>query len=157
MAMKHIITILGAVTLIIGVNPAVHAKPLQTLSPQNWTKDLSQEGGTKLDGGEYLAAIESYNQALQLNANDTSAYVGRGRARFALGDKQGAIEDFTQALRIDPSDASVYRLRGGVYMTLRKEKKAREDFQRALNPSGSNGSEGTPPQQRQNSPSPLQP
>lgn len=156
MAMKHIITILGAVTLIIGVNPAVHAKPLQTLSPQNLTKDLSQQGGAKLDRGEYLAAIESYNQALKLNANDTSAYVGRGRARFALGDKQGAIEDFTQALRIDPNDASVYRLRGGVYMTLRKEKKAREDFQRALNPSGGSGSEGTP-QQRQNSPSPLQP
>ena len=153
--MKHTITILGAATLIAGVNPAVNASPIQTLLPQNWTKDLSQQEGAKLESGEYLRAIETYNQALQLNASDASAYVGRGRARFALGDKQGAIEDFTQALRINPSDASVYRLRGGVYLVLGKEKKAREDFQRARNPS-SGGDSGATPQQRQNSPSPLQ-
>jgi Flp pilus assembly protein TadD len=189
--MKHTITILGAATLIAGVNPAVYVSPSprlglemgqaslrhpilqihdnrtkslphfsspnwsQAVFPQDWTKDLSQQGGAKLESGEYLRAIETYNQALQLNANDASAYVGRGRARFALGDKQGAISDFTQALRINPSDASVYRLRGGVYLTLGKKKEARLDFERARNPSSGSGS-GATPQQRQNPPSPLQ-
>lgn len=151
--MKQIITILVAATLIVGVNPAVQAKPEQTLLPQAWTKDLSMAGEAQLNSGEYMGAIETYNQALQLNANDATAYVGRGRSRLALGDKLGAIEDFTQALRINPSNASVYRLRGGVYLILGKEKKAREDFERARNPN----SGGPTSQPRQNSPlGPLQ-
>ena len=60
--MKHLITILVAATLIAGVNPGVHAKPSQTLLPQDSTKDLSQQGGAELENGEYLGAIETYNQ-----------------------------------------------------------------------------------------------
>jgi Flp pilus assembly protein TadD len=150
--MKHLSTILVAATLIAGVNPGVHAKPSQTLLPQDWTKDLSQQGGAQLESGEYSGAIKTYNQALQLNASDASAYVGRGRTRLALGDKSGAIEDFTQALEINPNDASVYRLRGGVYLILGEEKEAREDFQRARNPAG--GGAGATSQPSQNSQKP---
>jgi len=113
--MKHTITILGAATLIAGVNPAVHVSPSPRLSlgdrlhyatryPDtrqqdkslpvfflNWSqavfprtdKGLISTGGAKLETG-ILRAIETYNQALQLNANDASAYVGRGQARFAV-------------------------------------------------------------------------
>jgi Flp pilus assembly protein TadD len=120
-AMKHIIISLGVATLIAGVNPVVQALPMQ----------LAQQAEDLLDRGDFKAALEIYNQALQQNTNDSSALVGRGMARIQLGDKQGALEDLTQALQIAPGNADIYRKRGGVYMILGKERQAQEDFQRA--------------------------
>lgn len=149
--MKHSITILVVATLLAGATPAVYAQPTQTLFAQSQV-DLSLQGEAKLESGDYKGAIEAYNQVLQLNASNTSAYVNRGMARFELGDKKGAINDFTQALQLNPNDASVYRKRGGVYIILGKKKKAREDLQQAARLSGGGGeanSQQTPDPQRQ--------
>ncbi|MBW4573752.1 MAG: pentapeptide repeat-containing protein [Aphanothece sp. CMT-3BRIN-NPC111] len=43
--------------------------------------------------GNYRAAIEHYNQALSLNPDLAAAYLGRGVARYRLGDQAGATQD----------------------------------------------------------------
>jgi Flp pilus assembly protein TadD len=47
--------------------------------------------------GNYTEAIESLDQALQLNPDDADAYGHRCVARHRLGDHQGAIADCHQA------------------------------------------------------------
>lgn len=153
--MKHAITILGVATVLAGVTPAVYAQPTQTLLAQSRVLDLSQQGEAKLESGDYKGALEAYNQALQVNANDINAYINRGMARFELGDKKGAINDFTQALQLNPNDANVYRKRGGIYLILGKKKKAMEDLRQAARLSGERGGEANS-QQTQNPQTQLQ-
>lgn len=135
--MKHAITILGVATLLAGAVPAVYAQSTQTQDIQTRADDLFQQGEAKRQSGDFKGAVKIYNQVLQLDATNTSAYVSRGIARFELRDKQGAIDDFTQALQLNGNDAEVYRKRGSVYLTLGNKKAARNDFQQAAKLSGS--------------------
>lgn len=47
--------------------------------------------------GNYEVAIERYNQALALKPKLAGAYLGRGLARYRLGDEPGATQDATIA------------------------------------------------------------
>jgi len=128
--MKHAITVLGVATLLAGVAPAIYAQPTTTILARN-QESLSQQAADKLKSGDYKGALEAYNQVLQLDANDTDAYVSRGIARFNLGDRRGAIEDFTHALSLNPNNSEAYSQRGGVYLIMGNKRKAREDFRQA--------------------------
>ena len=145
--MKHAITILGVVALLMGVTPAIYAQT-NIPSVQNKRENIYQEAETKLKSGDYRGALAAYNQVLQLDDNDSDAYVNRGIARFQLGDRQGAIEDFTQALHINPANAAAYNQRGGVYLIMGEKHKAKADFQKAtkiLNGQGSASDSQQPP------------
>lgn len=144
--MKQIISLTVA-TLIVGMNLAVQAQPIQTPSPQRRTLSLSQQADALFDSGDFKGAIDTYNQALERNQYDASAFVGRGMARFQLGDRDGALEDLTQALQINPSNADAYQKRGGIYMVMGKKKQAQQDFQRAdsLLRGGSTSNQDTTP------------
>lgn len=50
------------------------------------------------------AAIECYNQALNINPNMSSFYRSRGNAYFYIKDYQSAQIDYRKALHLDPSD-----------------------------------------------------
>ena len=50
-------------------------------------------GLAEAEKGNYNRAIEHYNQALSINPQFAPAYLGRGLARYRLGDEPGAIED----------------------------------------------------------------
>ena len=43
--------------------------------------------------GNYSAAMEHYNRAINLNSQFAPAYLGRGLARYRLGDEPGATQD----------------------------------------------------------------
>ncbi|WYL92809.1 MAG: tetratricopeptide repeat protein [Gloeotrichia echinulata IR180] len=58
--------------------------------------------------GDNKAAIEDFNQALQINPNSALTYYNRGFARADLGDKQGAIEDFQQAAKLYQEQGNRY-------------------------------------------------
>ncbi len=139
--MKHAVTILGVATLLAGVTPAVYAQPTQPLLIQGQTYELSQQGESKLRSGDYQGALKAYNQVLQLNPNDDTAYVNRGTARFELGDKHGAMDDFTQAVELNPKNAEAYRQRGGLYLIMGNKKKSRQDFQQLAKLSRNQGGE----------------
>ncbi len=52
------------------------------------------------DKANYRAAIENYNRALNLNPQFAPAYLGRGLARYRLGDEPGAIQDGEMAVQL---------------------------------------------------------
>ncbi|MBV8885475.1 MAG: tetratricopeptide repeat protein [Chroococcidiopsidaceae cyanobacterium CP_BM_RX_35] len=154
--MKHAITILGVVALLIGVTPAIYA---QTNLPPTQKKgeNIYQEAESKLKSGDYQGAVAAYNQVLQLDNNDADAYVNRGIARFQLGDRRGAIEDFTQALHLNPADAEAYNQRGGVYLIMGDKHKAKADFQQATKIIRGQGSTSNSQQDSQQPPNPDEP
>ncbi|MBW4661549.1 MAG: tetratricopeptide repeat protein [Drouetiella hepatica Uher 2000/2452] len=60
-------------------------------------KALFTEGVDQSRQGDYAGAIESFDQALQLNSENADAYGHRCVARHRLGNCQGAIADCQQA------------------------------------------------------------
>ena len=79
--------------------------------------------------GDYLAAIEDFTKAIQINPDDGDAYFYRGNAFYELGDKPEAIEDYTQAIKINENDADAYINRGSLRDELGDTQGAVADFQ----------------------------
>lgn len=48
------------------------------------------------------AAIEDYNNALELNPKHVQAYINRGKAKQAIGLQTEAAADFAKAKELDP-------------------------------------------------------
>jgi tetratricopeptide (TPR) repeat protein len=75
-------------------------QPTQTPIVETTAKDYQHRGMQKLQGGDFQGAIEEFNQVLQLNSNDATAYACRGFAYRRLGDNPRAIEDLQQAAKL---------------------------------------------------------
>jgi len=111
--------------------------------------------------GEFAMAIEDFTQALNLNPNLSSAYILRGRAKFAFLSNvlsisknfegvgtyvntgrqlkkeeqqayEQAIADFTEAIRLDGNNSETYRERGSAYADKGDYDKAIADFNQAI-------------------------
>lgn len=63
-------------------------------------RQLAEWHNQEESGTEFLEAAENL---VRLSPTDPSAYVARGDAREATGDRRGAKSDFQEALRMDPS------------------------------------------------------
>lgn len=50
--------------------------------------------------GNYVGAIEHYNQVLSINPNFSAAYLARGMARYRLRDETGATQDAQKAAEL---------------------------------------------------------
>lgn len=61
------------------------------MNPEEFYKD----GEDKANRGEYLEAINEFNQVLCLNPNHADAYQKRGACRYNLSDILGAIAVLT--------------------------------------------------------------
>ena len=53
-----------------------------------------------------------FDRAIELDAEDANAYIGRGSAKGFKGDLDGAIADYNRAIALDPKDANAYYGRG---------------------------------------------
>ncbi|MBI4232355.1 tetratricopeptide repeat protein, partial [Candidatus Peregrinibacteria bacterium] len=47
--------------------------------------------------------IVKCDKAIELNPNDAEAYLGRGNAKYHLGDYEGAIKDYERAIQLNSS------------------------------------------------------
>src|SRR3974377_1312825 len=70
--------------------------------------------------GRYDLAIEDYNQAIRLNANEAALFLHRGAAYREWYANDRAIEDFHQAVKLDPTSADGFASRGNVYYRKRQ-------------------------------------
>lgn len=77
-------------------------------------------------------AFQEYGQAIRLNPQDPSGYIGRAELFAALGKQDHAIADYSEAIRIAPTLARVYSLRGDALAQLGREDEALSDFNTAL-------------------------
>lgn len=93
--------------------------------------NLLDEGNIKLQLGEYKAAIDKFNQALEVEPYDPDAYVFRGQALYNLMMYKDALADFNKALEIQDNYAEAYDLRGIVKAELGDIQGACSDWEKA--------------------------
>ena len=82
--------------------------------------------------GDYQAAIEWCDSALDLNPLLLSAYVLRGDAYSRKGDDDQAITDFSRAIELDSGNAVLFTSRGVAYIRKGDFDQAIADFSRVI-------------------------
>lgn len=95
-------------------------------------RDYVKEGLDFASKGKYEAAIESFDEAIDIRNEIPDFYMFRGGAYQELGKLDEAAQDYTKALSRDPNNADIYARRGWLYQTQGKKLKAIEDYSRVL-------------------------
>jgi len=67
-------------------------------------EELCKKGKNFFEIGEYLKAMECYEQALLLNPSNPDLWNSKGMVLRAMGRYEEAIECFNKSLEIDPRD-----------------------------------------------------
>ena len=100
-------TSIGACTALIGFA----GQPGDTLA-----KAFTYRGFSRLKKNQYDGAIEDFNQAIRLDANNAWAFANRGNAYFNKRQFDRALQDYDQALRLNPPGyATLFYGRGAIY------------------------------------------
>jgi formylglycine-generating enzyme required for sulfatase activity/Flp pilus assembly protein TadD len=104
------------------------SKPAEPVSAE----DYVNRGETKIDAGNYDAAIADFTKAIELDTKNFRAYDDRGIARYSKGDYDGAISDYTKAIELNPKVSSVYDNRGSTREQKGDHDGAFADFSKAV-------------------------
>ena len=86
------------------------------------------KGIAKLESKDYVNAIFEFNQAVMIDPNNESTYLGRGMAYIAQGNYTKAISDLNKAIEIDPNCGRAYYLRGELKFHLEDKSGACQDW-----------------------------
>jgi tetratricopeptide (TPR) repeat protein len=81
---------------------------------------------------DYLAVIDRYTQAIQLNPDDALAYCYRGVAYYRLGDGNSAMADYNRSLELDPTLSIAYYRRGFLRYLAKDYISAIADYNKAI-------------------------
>ena len=76
-------------------------------------------------------AIDDFTDALTLMPDDAQAYLGRARAKIALGRYADALPDLNKAIELAP-DAAAYANRAGAYQAMGDPEAAIADMTRSI-------------------------
>lgn len=85
-----------------------------------------------LQARRYSDALRDFNRALEINARDLSALVGRGTLLARTGSFESALADLGRAIEIDPTYAEAYGKRCFTKMLLDQPHHALADCQKAV-------------------------
>ena len=66
--------------------------------------DITKKGKELLENGEYLEALEYFEQALKLSPNDPDLWNSKGLSLKGMGRYDEANQSFNKSLEIDPRD-----------------------------------------------------
>ena len=88
----------------------------------------TKRGNAYADIGDFDAAIEDYNKAIDLPPEYAFAYNSRGIAYLKEGDLCAAIEDFNKVIALAPEEAGFYYNRGMAWLYLKEWQKAKADL-----------------------------
>ena len=129
--------IIGAflITIALETTP-INAQPAQPQTAQEYF----ERGINLSEQNEFVAAIEAYTQAIDLDPDNALAYYNRGLAFYYLRNHGAALADFNKTIELRPDVAVAYRKRGLILMYLEDYEGAITDFERAakLNPDDPN-------------------
>jgi tetratricopeptide (TPR) repeat protein len=79
----------------------------------------------------YNEAIRDFDQAIQLNPINATAYFERGNALYNLKRYEEALQAFDQAIQLDPVNATAYFNRGNVLYNIKLYEEALQTYERA--------------------------
>lgn len=82
--------------------------------------------------GEFGLALADYNKALELKADNSVAYLQRGKAHYNLKSYDLSIKDFDKAIELNPKDSAAFLNRAVSLEKLGDTKKAQDDYQKAV-------------------------
>jgi arylsulfatase A-like enzyme/Tfp pilus assembly protein PilF len=91
-----------------------------------------ERGETLLDWGKMREATEEFRKAVTLNSTFDQAWVGLGRAEFALGKNKDAIEAFRLALRLNPRNYLARRSLSRAYWRENQPEQAELELSRVV-------------------------
>jgi len=94
--------------------------------------DYSNRGSIRARVGDLAGALEDFEKAIRLDADNAEAYSGRGYLRIYQGDYRGSLPDFSRSIALNPDYAPAYCGRGQARAELGSEKDALADFGRAI-------------------------
>lgn len=87
--------------------------------------------GQKLQGSQqYIEAIKSFDQALEIDPNDVTAWKGKGELLAKQGRDFKAIECFNNVLKLCPNDIFTLEMKGKILMKLGEHHAALNCFNR---------------------------
>jgi len=103
------------------------------LNPDNDTKFLVyfNLGYVQLLNQQWQTAIDNYDQAIAIEANDARAFSERADAYKGLENFTSAISDYSQAISLDPNFADAYNNRAFVYNRQSNFEAAESDLNKA--------------------------
>lgn len=81
---------------------------------------------------DFVNAIKSYSEAIDLNSNNKDAYVQRGLAKFNMTKYDEATRDYTAAMKLSPKHLQTYKYLGDVYLKKHDYTNAIATYQAAL-------------------------
>ena len=84
------------------------------LSPRPDADLLGRRGVARLNLGNFQAARDDHDAAIQLEPEDPALFRDRAQARLGLGDYTGAIADLDRAEALEPSHTRVYFMRSRI-------------------------------------------
>ena len=94
--------------------------------------DWLQRGCSFIISKNYKDAIESLNNAIELNPQYYDAYIMRGITYMTLRDSGLGIKDFDKAIELYPKSSAAYSSRAVLYASLKNYPQALKDSNKAI-------------------------
>jgi tetratricopeptide (TPR) repeat protein len=98
------------------------------LGPELFLRGLPAD----LTGRVLDPAIQSWDQAIQLDAKNAEAYAGRAFAHMTKGEYDRAIQDYDRLIQLDTKDAAAQRFRGIALASKGENQRAIRDLDQAI-------------------------
>ena len=105
-----------------------YADAINDLTASDWF----DKGVAFQESNNIKAAIDAYNNAIELNPQKAATYYNRGIAYAAVGNMQQAIKDNDKAIELNPQLAAAYANRGVAYSALGNKQEAIKDYDTAI-------------------------
>lgn len=90
---------------------------------------LIHRGMDKVKQGQYLEAVEIFDQVLSINPQNIYAWNNRGVALFKAGQPDEAVHSYDRSLQIDPGNLDALRNKGFVLRSTGRLEEAFECYE----------------------------
>ena len=127
----------GSLFLVIALSsnkPVISPNPSTSNSPtaikteeKSQIKSILDNASSALSKGDYISALDLYNNALEIQKDSPDAWNGLGAARENLGQVLPAIEAYKKAVKLNDKDPNFAKNLGNALIRIKR-------YQDAINP-----------------------
>ncbi len=86
--------------------------PSYLLEDEEFLPMLNLVGANAYESGDFDTSVRYYSKAIEANAEDDFAYIGRGKALLRIEEFGAARQDFMKAMQLNPSRTETFYLIG---------------------------------------------